>query len=83
MFCRLEIAIVTFARTIDWHGFFGYWGLYRRAYSNIERRWLAWRLGAANFMFDPCMAVDYYHLDMSNPEERVVVEELVSGTDTT
>ena len=74
---RLELAVVTFSRTIDWHGFFGYWGLYRQRYSTIERRWLGWRLGAANAWFDHCMAVDYYHLDMANPEERIVVEELV------
>ena len=51
--------------------------MYRRIYSNVERKWLAWRLGSVNVMFDHCMAVDYYHLDLSNAEERVVVEELV------
>ena len=76
-FCRLEIAIITFSRTIDWHGFYGYWGLYRRLFSNTERRWLAWRLGSENVFFDPCMAVDHYVLDMSNTEERIIVEKLV------
>ena len=78
----MELAVITYSRTIDWHGFFGYWGLYRKIFSIVERKWLAFRLGAANAMFDHCMAVDYYNMDMSNPEERVVVEELVTKLST-
>ena len=66
---RLEILVTAFARTIDWRGYIGANGIYRQLLTTSERRQLGIRLGNDN-MFDPLWAVDFYELDLKNPEDR-------------
>ncbi|EKX50115.1 hypothetical protein GUITHDRAFT_103928 [Guillardia theta CCMP2712] len=73
---RVEVCVIAFARTIDWHELFGASGLFRKTLSKTERRMLTQRLGAVN-LFDHVMAVDYYELDASNEEDRWIMQEIV------
>lgn len=51
-------------------------GLHRMLLTTSERRVLGQRLGNHN-IFDPLWAVDFYEIDLKNPEDRFIAQELV------
>ena len=73
---RVEVCIVAYARTLDYFGFFGIYGMYKTDLSRAERHMLQERVGMLN-MFLPEMAIDYYELDFSNKMERWIMQEIV------
>ena len=69
---RVEVCVIGFARTLDWHG-------YRNvvlALSLRELKILYQRIGYIN-LFDDVMAVDFYELDLERAPERFVMQELL------
>jgi hypothetical protein len=73
---RVEIFVIAYARTIDYLGFFGIYGMFKMDLSRPEQRMLQERLGMIN-MFHPDMACDYYELDFSDRQERWIMQEIV------
>jgi hypothetical protein len=69
---RVEICVIAFARTIDWHCYNNI--IYRL--SPLEKRQLLHRIGLVN-LFDETMAVDYYELDLAHPAQRLICQEIV------
>jgi hypothetical protein len=70
---RVEVLVITYPRTRDFHGLVH---VYNEWISQAERTLLAYRVGISN-LFDEVMAVGYYELDLSRPEERFVAQELL------
>jgi hypothetical protein len=66
---RVEVIVIGFARTVDWHGLNNV--TFRLTLT--ERRQLHARIGLIN-LFDESMAVDYYELDLANPAQRWVMQ---------
>jgi hypothetical protein len=69
---RVEVCVIGYARTSDWHGF-----------KNVtfslgprELKQLHSRLGFIN-LFDDIVAVDFYELDLERSAERFVMQELL------
>ena len=73
---RVEVCVVAFARTLDYFGFYGIYGLFQSDLSRAERYILHERIGMLN-MFLSEMAVNYYELDLANKSERWIMQELV------
>ena len=69
---RVEVCVIGYSRTIDWHGFKNV----TLALSLRELKQLHRRLGYVN-LFDDVMAVDFYELDLEQPPERFVMQELL------
>lgn len=69
---RVELLIAAFARVLDWHGYSSLLSLI----SVSELTSLTQRIGMVN-LFDEVMAVAFYELDLSVPEQRWVVQEIV------
>jgi hypothetical protein len=70
--CRVELLVAAFARVLDWHGYSSLLSLI----NNHELAMVAQRIGMVN-LFDEVMAVGFYELDLSIPEQRWVVQEIV------
>ena len=70
---RVEVLVITYSRTRDFHGLMH---LYNEYLLPAERALLSYRIGICN-IFDEVMAVGYYELDLSHPEERFVAQELL------
>ncbi len=69
---RVEICVIGFSRTIDWHGF-------KNVILSLvprELKMLHNRIGYIN-IFDDMMAVDFYELDLERCPERFVMQELL------
>jgi hypothetical protein len=73
---RVEIFIIAYARTIDYLGFFGIYGMFKMDLSRPERHMLLERIGLIN-MFHPDMACDYYELDFGDKQQRWIMQEIV------
>jgi len=69
---RVELCVIAFARTIDWHGYPNV--TYRL--TPFEKRQLYVRVGLIN-VFDEMMAVDYYELDLAQSASRYVCQEML------
>jgi hypothetical protein len=69
---RVELLVAAFARVLDWHGYSSLLSLI----NNHELAMVAQRIGMVN-LFDEVMAVGFYELDLSIPEQRWVVQEIV------
>ena len=69
---RVELFVIAFSRTLDWHGYTNLLELL----SPVELKELRRRIGVVN-LFDDIVAVGYYELEFSDPEERFVGQELV------
>ena len=69
---RVEVCVIGYARTVDWHGF-------RNLVMTLqvaEVRLLQNRLGSVN-LFDDVMAVGFYELDLARSTDRFVMQELL------
>ena len=69
---RVEVCVIGYARTQDWHGFKNV----TLALRPREIRILQHRIGMAN-LFDEIVAVDFYELDLERPVDRFVMQELL------
>ena len=69
---RVEIIVIGFARTVDWHSF----KYIQHEVSVNEFKELRQRIGLVN-MWDESMACDYYELDLEDPEQRWVCQEVL------
>ena len=71
--CRVELVVTTFARVVDWVGIrslvLGQLDLGQR--QEVERR-----IGAYN-LFHEAAAVDHWTLELSRPEDRRILQELI------
>ncbi len=65
---RVEFVRLSFARTIEWHGFHQVTAMLNKE----ELPLLIRKIGRHN-MFDEAAAVGYYQLDLSQDEERWLV----------
>ncbi len=70
--CRVELLVAAFARVLDWHGYSSLLSLI----NNHELAMVAQRIGMVN-LFDEVMAVGFYELDLSIPEQRWVAQDIV------
>jgi Ran GTPase-activating protein (RanGAP) involved in mRNA processing and transport len=73
---RVEVCVIAFARTVDWHGF----RTVIQALRPRELKLLFARVGFIN-LFDDVMAVDFYELDLDNASERFVLQERLHARD--
>jgi len=73
---RVEVCIIAYARTLDYLGFFGIFGMYKTDISRAERHMLMERIHRLN-IFHNHMAIDYYELELSNHAERAIMQDIV------
>jgi len=73
---RVELCVTAYSRTLDFHGYYGYTGLWQKCLTIGERAMLKERIGRVN-MFSATMAVDYYELDLAVHDERWIMQQLV------
>ena len=73
---RIEVIVTAYARTLDYLGFFGIYGLLNTDLSRSERAMLQERIHSIN-MFCSEMAVDFYELDLSDKTQRFVMQEII------
>jgi hypothetical protein len=69
---RTALFVKTYARIVDWHNMLHV----LQRFTQPEMEILGKRIGFPN-MFNEVMAANYYELDLSHPEQRWVVQELV------
>ena len=69
---RVEVCVIGYARTIDWHGYKNV----TLALTPRELKLLHGRVGFVN-LFDDVVAVDIYELDLERSAERFVMQELL------
>jgi hypothetical protein len=69
---RVQLLVLTFARIVDYRGFFQLCDLLtKQEFALLQRR-----LGYHN-IYDPFSSVHYFELDMSHPEHREIAAHIV------
>ena len=69
---RVEIVVIGFSRTVDWHSY----KFIQHELSVNEFKELRHRIGLVNLWDESC-ACDYYELDLADPEQRWICQEIL------